>query len=459
MNGFCNRVYCVCCKYYDCDCYDKGYQVASYEELSKRKADPRFSDYKKQISEVMQIDEAIKSKIHKAISSNYPLSGLSYEGNLKDANDFLDSVSYLDDVEYDPNDPDIVSKYTRAANLSIAYLKAHGGLKSTESNGTNSIKRAIYIINSCIMGGNYELVTVEQKEDESKEPEKERFVPVCTDEEEGFYIADNSFTFTFDLSKSSKLYNSVSVMMDYYFKNLRWEYERFSRMILDTKSMTDSYWDSNSDDVAVNLWAPMIRSLSLDPNEYEIRFRYDQQTYQFQFNKDTYSIIIIFKRVNNLPISDIMDLVYGRTTVKDVIDKNNETDTEENIKDKENTGLVIINPYLNATKKYSYLTSDKDIKENEPEVYQYVVKLMKRYGETKNIYTDDLEKFILGMKQFIKDEPMYKINPKINYINFKVSYDDVIFQFFCPELNNFVTILINVFTNDTWRAIFKNKEN
>lgn len=326
MNDLCNRVCCACCEYYNCDCSDKSYRVASYKELTKRKTDPKFSYCEKEIS--------------KAISSNYPLSGLGYEGNLKDANDFLDSVSYLDDVEYDPNDPDIVSKYTRAANLSIAYLKAHGGLKSTESNGTNSIKRAIYIINSCIMGGNYELVTVDQKEDESEETEKERFVHVCIDEDEGFRIADNSFTFTFDLSKSSKLYRSVIDMMNYYFKNLRWEYERFNRMILDTKFVADTYWNSNPDDTVVNSWGPMLRSISLDPNEFEIRFKYDQRTYQFQFNKDTYSITIIFERVNNLPVDDIMNLIYGKTTVEDAI-KKNEADTEENEGELSNEGRIM----------------------------------------------------------------------------------------------------------------------
>ena len=439
MNDICNRVYCVCCEYfYDRTCSDKSYRIASYEELSKRKTDPKLSLYEKEISEV--------------ISKRYPLSGLGYEGNLKDANDFLDSVSYLDDVEYDSNDPDIVSKYIRAANLSIAYLKAHGGLKSTELNGTNSIKRAIYIINACIMGGNYELVTVDQKEDESEETEKERFVHVCTDEEEGFRIADNRFTFTFDLSKSSKLYRSVTDMMNYYFKNLRWEYERFKRMILDTKFNVDSYLDSNSDDVAVKLWAPIIRSISLDPNEYEIRFRFDPQTYQFQFNKDTYSIIIIFKRVYNF--NDIMNLT--KTTVEDTIDKKNETDTEENIKDEADIGLVTICPKLATTMKYSYFASDKILKENEPEVYQYFVKIMKSYNKSKDIYIDDLEKFILGMKHFIKEEPVYRLNPRISCINFEASYNhDVIFQFFCPELNNYVSIVVRIYENNTWRDIFR----
>jgi hypothetical protein len=223
--------------------------------------------------------------------------------------------------------------------------------------------------------------------------------------------------------------------MNYYFKNLCWEYERFKRMILDTKFIADTYWNSNPDDTVVNSWGPMLRSISLDSNEYEIRFRYDQQTYQFQFNKDSYSITIIFRRVNNLPIDDIMNLAYGRATVEDAI-KKNETDT----------GLVTIShKIVPTTKKYYYLMDDNNLKKDEPEVYNSFEKILKRYVESQNIYTDDLETFIINMKHCIKDDPMNKLDPKIDHINFNIFPNSVIFQFFCDELDDYISIIINLY--------------
>jgi hypothetical protein len=128
--------------------------------------------------------------------------------------------------------------------------------------------------------------------------------------------------------------------------------------------------------------------------------------------------------------------------------KKNETDTEGN------TGLVIICQKIATTMKYSYFVSDEFLKENEPEAYQYFVEIMKSYIKSKEIYVDYLEKFILGMKHFIKEEPVYRLNSRISSINFEISYgQDVILQFFCPELNNYVTIVVRIYMNNTWRDI------
>jgi hypothetical protein len=134
-----------------------------------------------------------------------------------------------------------------------------------------------------------------------------------------------------------------------------------------------------------------------------------------------------------------MNLAYGETTVEDAI-KKNETDTEGN------TGLVTISPCeLVPSKRFSYLINDIDLKTNNAKAYNSFEKILKRYVESQNIYTDDLETFIINMKHCIKDDPMNKLDPKIDHINFNIFPNSVIFQFFCDELDDYISIIINLY--------------
>jgi hypothetical protein len=96
-------------------------------------------------------------------------------------------------------------------------------------------------------------------------------------------------------------------------------------------------------------------------------------------------------------------------------------------------------------RKYSYIIDDRVFKAVCPFAYEIFEKMMKSYYLTNTIYADELKDFIDAMKGYINDISIHKLDSEIKYIHFLPSKDNVILQFYCDEINDYISIIINLF--------------